>query len=85
MACAVGDIHLIINWEKVENRLLEAQTREYVLVTGGLGYIGSHTVVELVKEENEHVIIIDNMDNSKLISLTRVKAITGSPQNFVFH
>jgi len=42
-------------------------------------------MVELVKLQNEHVIIIDNMDNSKIISLNRVKVITGRPNNFVFH
>ena len=35
-----------------------------ILVTGGLGFIGSHTVVELLKEGRE-VVIIDNFSNSK--------------------
>ena len=36
-----------------------------ILVTGGTGYIGSHTVVELI-EANREVIIIDNFSNSNL-------------------
>lgn len=37
----------------------------YILVTGGLGFIGSHTVVELLLE-NYKIIIIDNLVNSSL-------------------
>ncbi len=47
-----------------------------VLVTGGLGYIGSHTVVELI-EEGFTVIIVDNLSNSELFILERIKKITG--------
>jgi UDP-glucose 4-epimerase len=46
-----------------------------VLVTGGLGYIGSHTVVELM-EEGFDVIIIDNLSNSEKFILDRIKIIT---------
>ena len=35
-----------------------------ILVTGGLGYIGSHTVVELIKQGYD-VIVVDNLSNSK--------------------
>ncbi len=47
-----------------------------VLVTGGAGYIGSHTVVELI-EANRDVIIIDNFSNSKPEVLNRIEKITG--------
>ncbi len=47
-----------------------------VLVTGGAGYIGSHTVVELIKAQRE-VIIIDNFSNSKPEVLNRIEKITG--------
>ena len=47
-----------------------------ILVTGGLGFIGSHTVVELI--ENGHdVVIIDDLSNSKLEVKDRLKLITG--------
>ncbi len=49
--------------------------KKAVVVTGGLGYIGSHTIVELVKEGFE-VIIIDNLVNAEKFMLDRVEAIT---------
>ena len=47
-----------------------------ILVTGGLGYIGSHTIVELI-ESGYEVIIIDNLSNSKIETLDKLKKITG--------
>ncbi|WP_099330921.1 UDP-glucose 4-epimerase GalE [Priestia aryabhattai] len=47
-----------------------------VLVTGGAGYIGSHTCVELLNEGHE-IIVVDNFSNSKVESLKRVSEITG--------
>ncbi|RKY49643.1 MAG: UDP-glucose 4-epimerase GalE [Candidatus Neomarinimicrobiota bacterium] len=47
-----------------------------VLVTGGAGYIGSHTCVELL-DKNYDVIVVDNLSNSKQESLARVEKITG--------
>ena len=52
-----------------------------ILVTGGLGYIGSHTVVELI-ENNYEVIIIDNLSNSELFILDNIKKITGVKPKF---
>ena len=52
-----------------------------VLVTGGLGFIGSHTVVELAKEGHE-VIIVDNLYNSKEDVLERLEKITGNKFKF---
>ena len=46
-----------------------------ILVTGGLGYIGSHTVVELLKN-NYEVIVVDNLSNSKKEVLDKLKEIT---------
>ena len=47
-----------------------------ILVTGGLGFIGSHTVVELHQAGHE-VVIIDNLYNSKIEVLDRIISITG--------
>jgi UDP-glucose 4-epimerase len=52
-----------------------------ILVTGGTGYIGSHTVVELLNRDYE-VVIIDNLANSKKIVLDRIKTITGKMPKF---
>ena len=46
-----------------------------ILVTGGLGYIGSHTVVELLNS-NYDVVIIDNLSNSKVDVLKKLEEIT---------
>ena len=52
-----------------------------VLVTGGAGYIGSHTVVELLKR-GEEIIIVDNFSNSKPETLDKIKKITGKDFKF---
>ena len=52
-----------------------------ILVTGGTGYIGSHTAVELVNQGYE-VIIIDNLSNSERFILDRIKQITGHLPKF---
>lgn len=48
-----------------------------ILVTGGAGYIGSHTVIELVNNKHE-VVVVDNLSNSSRESLRRVEKITNS-------
>ena len=53
-----------------------------ILVTGGTGYIGSHTVVELLSV-GEEVIIIDNLSNSKQLVVDRIEQITGKRPEFI--
>src|SRR5210317_1504762 len=52
-----------------------------ILVTGGLGFIGSHTVVELQNEGYE-VVIIDDLSNSSINVLEGITAITGKTPIF---
>lgn len=52
-----------------------------ILVTGGAGFIGSHTVVELLENEQE-VIVVDNLSNSKKEALNRVEEITNKSLTF---
>ncbi|MBE6644417.1 MAG: UDP-glucose 4-epimerase GalE [Ruminococcaceae bacterium] len=53
-----------------------------ILVTGGTGYIGSHTVVELLNRGDE-VVIVDNLSNSKISVLDRIEKITGKRPEFI--
>ena len=52
-----------------------------ILVTGGIGYIGSHTVVELLNN-NYEVIVIDNLSNSKEEVVDKIKEITNKDFKF---
>lgn len=52
-----------------------------ILITGGAGYIGSHTCIEMQNAGYE-VVVIDNLDNSSSEALSRVENITGKPIKF---
>ena len=52
-----------------------------ILITGGAGYIGSHTVIELQKAGHD-VVVVDNLSNASEKSLQRVTEITGKPVPF---
>lgn len=60
--------------------------RRTILVTGGCGYIGSHTVARLLEEDYD-VVIVDNLSNSSRKSLDRVREIVGlnDEERLVFH
>lgn len=55
-----------------------------LLITGGTGYIGSHTVVELLQTSNEQdIIIVDNLSNSSTKVLARIEKITNKTVTFI--
>ncbi|MEM7358464.1 MAG: UDP-glucose 4-epimerase GalE [Pseudomonadota bacterium] len=56
--------------------------KKTILVTGGTGYIGSHTVVELIAKGYQ-VLILDNLQNSSAMVLERIEQITGVMPSFV--
>lgn len=56
-----------------------------ILVTGGAGYIGSHTVLQLLLGGYKAV-VVDNLDNSSAVAIKRVKELAGEyARNLVFH
>ena len=55
-----------------------------ILVTGGAGFIGSHTVVELLNAGHE-VVIVDDLSNSKSTSIDAIKQITGKDKEIKFY
>jgi UDP-glucose 4-epimerase len=48
-----------------------------IIVTGGAGYIGSHTIIELLKQTDYTIVSIDNFSNSNIDTFDRIEAITG--------
>lgn len=54
----------------------------FVLVCGGAGYIGSHTVLEILKGCDYTPIVADNLSNSSLECLTRIEGVVGKAVNF---
>ena len=52
-----------------------------ILITGGAGFIGSHTCVEMLNSGYD-VVVVDNLDNSSSESLDRVEKITGKKVKF---
>ena len=52
-----------------------------LLITGGAGYIGSHTVLELLEQDHD-IVVMDNLSNASLEALKRVEKITGKSVTF---
>ena len=50
-----------------------------IIVTGGAGYIGSHTIIELLNKTNYHVVSVDNFSNSTPESYEKIKSVTTRP------
>ena len=53
------------------------EIKKKIIVTGGAGYIGSHTIIELIENTDFEVISIDNFSNSSELTFDRIKAVTG--------
>ena len=53
-----------------------------IIVTGGAGYIGSHTVLQLLEAGND-LVVLDNLSNASEESLNRVEQLTGKAITFV--
>lgn len=66
----LGAVH---NWEIPHSQ----NGRQYILVMGGLGYIGSHTTLELLKE-GYNVIVVDDLSNSYELTLGRIRTLAES-------
>lgn len=64
---------------------LSKKSREdkYILVTGGAGYIGSHTVLELLNTDDYQPVVVDNLDNASEEAVHRVEKITGKKVDFI--
>ena len=63
-------------------QIIKTDTYMKILLTGGAGFIGSHTLIELTEAGHEAV-VVDNLDNSSPISLKRVAKIIGKEVPFV--
>ena len=64
------------------NEIVKNIVPSKILVTGGLGYIGSHTSVELIQQGFE-IIIVDDLSNSSTDVLEGIKKITGISPEFI--
>jgi len=73
----------IINSLSLSIRRMDS-SQTYTLITGGVGYIGSHTVVDLV-ERGDKIVIVDNLDNSNIKCLDRLREITKVEDAIIFH
>jgi UDP-glucose 4-epimerase len=62
----------------------QQQQQRWVLVTGGAGYIGSHTVLQMLLEDYK-IVIVDNLENSCEEAVHRVRELAGTNgQNLIF-
>ena len=62
----------------MSNKSLAAEhSAQTILVTGGAGFIGSHTCVELL-EQGYHVVILDDLSNSSLVAVDRIRELTNA-------
>ncbi len=67
--------------------MVESNPTKTLLVTGGTGYIGSHTIVELLQNQTDNfnrIVIVDNLENSSLKVLDRIEQITSKKHQVDF-
>lgn len=78
MNSATRVLFYIVAFSSYAKSIIALASPRTVLVTGGAGYIGSHTCLELLNEsDNQYrVVVVDNLDNSSEESLKRVQALT---------
>jgi UDP-glucose 4-epimerase len=74
--CNILSGHCLLEWAIFIERKVEGQTMAHILVTGGAGYIGSHTIVVL-QQAGYDIVVVDNFVNSNPESLARVQLLTG--------
>ena len=82
--CKIQDFAALLTAQKIITQKRYKKSEEYnmsILVTGGAGFIGSHTVVEL-QNAGYDVVVMDNLSNSSAASLDRVAEITGKKVKF---
>lgn len=77
---------ILLCWSTTTSVAFAFKQPRTVLVTGGAGYIGSHTCLELLENSpNYKVVVVDNLDNSSEESLKRVQELTGcAPDRLAF-
>ena len=73
-----------INKESKEKAFLHKilWRKRMILVTGGAGYIGSHTCIELIEQGHE-IVVVDNLINSTVEAISRIEEITGKSVAFI--
>lgn len=64
--------------------LATSPNQQTILVTGGAGFIGSHTVVELL-EQGYNVVVVDDLSNSSEVAIERIGQITGAADRLTFY
>lgn len=60
-------------------------TTEWILITGGCGFVGSHTCVEVIEKTRYNVIILDNLSNSERSVIDSINTITKKPTRIVLY
>ena len=79
-------LRILLLWALMQTGLaLASNPSRTVLVTGGAGYIGSHTCLELLHTGRYQVVVVDNLDNSCEEALERVKQLSGSSHQDKLH